>query len=165
MSSFIGENHEILEETMKFTLLKIIKSVLLIVSLLFFFKAGAELSPMSVEEAEKIIANPSPEIAKALASVPNEYSFYLSDSQTRPPLQNTSEGITDELAENALRSSLYSTDEGGGFYLNNKSTVNYAGEVMRQVLINDLKLRFSQYNRGQFKDNYKEAPGSIPGLL
>ena len=116
---------------------QIIKSVLLIVLLLSFYETEAKLSAMSVEEAKKLIANPSSEVAETLSSTPGDYSFYLFDSQIRELPQGN--------------------DGQGDFYLADKSTVNYAGPVMRQVLINDLKLHFSRYNRGRFKGDFKGA--------
>ena len=122
---------------MKFILLKkeVMVFVLPIISLLFFCRVHAGLLPMSIEEAERLIANPPPAIAKTLSVVPTEYSFYLSDPQTKP--------------------SLHSSDEERDSYLSEKNTVNYAGQTMRQILINDLKLRFSQYRWGQFKNDFE----------
>ena len=118
------------------------KLISLIIISLSFCKAGAELSPMSVDQAQKLIANPPPEIAGTLANTPNEYSFHLFDSDIiRSPLQYDAES----------------------FYLANQNTVNYADQVMRQVLINDLKLRFSKYNRGQFEGEFKKALSHYQG--
>ena len=93
------------------------KRFLIFVVLLFAFRIHAGLAPMSIDEARKLIANPSQEIMDVLSTTPSEYSFYFE----------------------------------------NQNTVEYTGQVMRQVLTSDLKLRFNEYNRGQFGGDYGEA--------